>query len=244
MGKHNVQPLEEFNWDEFIQQYPSTSKVYDEEPVFHQGIAIVKRNGKYGAIMVGGKEIVPPIYDVLTEFEDGLAKVEYKGEKRIVNLSGQIQVKRNNEPIFIPELYDWGFDFINDICIVIKDYKFGIINKDFDLILECEYTSFENFKNGFAIIGNNNDAIIINDKAEECYKIEKSFSDGEKIIEGKDQSLKGVMNSDMEIIIPLLYNDITRLKNGYYVAESGEKERIFLSSVNGNVVSKIANLFK
>lgn len=31
---------------------------YDNDPVFRQGIAIVSKNKKYGAIMVGGKEIV------------------------------------------------------------------------------------------------------------------------------------------------------------------------------------------
>ena len=29
--------------------------------------------------MIGGKEIVPPIYDALTEFKDGLAKAKYEG---------------------------------------------------------------------------------------------------------------------------------------------------------------------
>lgn len=245
MDLHNIKPLIDFNWDEFengtTSQISSSSKGYDEEPVFHHGIAIVKRNGKYGAIMVGGKEIVPPIYDALTEFKDGLAKVQYDGEERIVNLSGQIQVYMNQKTVFIPERYDWGFDFINDICIVIKDNKFGIINNELRVIFECEYTFFEKFKNGFAIIGNNNAAIIINDKAEECYKIENSFSDGERIVEEKSLSLKGVMNSDMEIIIPILYKHIKRLKNGYYVAESGEKDYFFLSSANGNVVSKIVS---
>ena len=96
MEIHDIKPLDGFNWEEFERninsQVSPVSKGYDEEPVFHQGIAIVKRNGKYGAIMVGGKEIVPPIYDALTEFTDGLAKVEYKDKERIVNLSGQVQV--------------------------------------------------------------------------------------------------------------------------------------------------------
>lgn len=235
-------PLEDFNWEEFergmIQQNISQAE-YDEDPIFEQGIAIVQRNGKYGAIMVGGKEIVPPIYDALTKFTDGLAKVKYKDDERMINLSGQIQVNRNNKPIFIPERYDWGFDFVNDVCIVIKDNKFGAINNKFGVIIECEYTFYENFKNGFAIIGNNKTTIIINDKAEECYKIINSFSDGEKIIEERSKSQNGVMNSNMEIVIPVLYNHIKRLKSGYYMAESGEKEKMILSSSDGSVVSKI-----
>lgn len=241
-NQSDSKPLEDFNWDEFERGMPQqdiSQTEYDEEPIFEQGIAIVQRNGKYGAIMVGGKEIVPPIYDALTKFTDGLAKVKYKDDERIINLSGQIQVNRNNKPIFIPERYDWGFDFVNDVCIVIKDNKFGAINNKFGVIIECEYTFYENFKNGFAIIGNNKTTIIINDKAEECYKIINSFSNGEKIIEERSQSQNGVMNSNMEIVIPVLYNHIKRLKSGYYMAESGEKEKMILSSSDGSVVSKI-----
>ena len=91
---------------------------YDWIGEFHQGVAIVKKDGKYGAMMVGGKEIVPPIYDSLTEFTDSLAKVEYKGEERIVNLSGQIQVKKDNDFVFIPEKYDWGCDYSGGVCMV------------------------------------------------------------------------------------------------------------------------------
>ena len=51
--------------------------------------------------MVGGKEIIPPIYDALTEFEDGLAIAKYKDEERVINLSGQIQVNNGIYTIWI-----------------------------------------------------------------------------------------------------------------------------------------------
>lgn len=245
MEINDIKPLAEFNWEEFESninsQVSPVSKGYDEEPVFHQGIAIVKRNGKYGAIMVGGKEIVPPIYDALTEFTDGLAKVEYKDKERIVNLSGQVQVKKDNKDIFLPEDYDWGYDYVNNICVVIKSGKYGIIDDNFKIIHECDYTTFIDFQNGYAVLGNNKDTIIINNEAKECYKVIESFPDGNRIIstEANNRVFKGVMKSNMEIVIPVSYLDIRRLKSGYYIVTTVDNTELLLDNNDGTIVSKI-----
>ena len=245
MEIHDIQPLDDFNWDEFEKksesQVSSISEGYDEEPIFHQGIAIVKRNGKYGAIMVGGKEIVPPIYDMLTEFKDGLAKVEYKGKERIVNLSGQVQVKKDNKDIFLPEDYDWGYDYVNKICVVIKSGKYGIIDDNFKIIHGCDYTTFIDFQNGYAVLGNNKTTIIINNEAKECYKVIESFPDGNRIIstEANNRVFKGVMKTNMEIVIPISYLDIHRLKSGYYIVTTVDNTELLLDNNDGTILSKI-----
>ncbi len=245
MEIHDIQPLDGFNWEEFERntnsQVSPISKGYDEEPVFHQGIAIVKRNGKYGAIMVGGKEIVPPIYDALTEFTDGLAKVEFKGKERIVNLSGQVQVKKDNKDIFLPEDYDWGYDYVNKICVVIKSGKYGIIDDNFKIIHGCDYTTFIDFQNGYAVLGNNKTTIIINNEAKECYKVIESFPDGNRIIstEANNRVFKGVMKTNMEIVIPISYLDIHRLKSGYYIVTTVDNTELLLDNNDGTILSKI-----
>ena len=123
---------------------------YDWIGDFNQGIAIVKKNEMYGAIMIGGKEIFPPIYDHLSNFENGYATATYLGEDRTVNLSGQIQVKKGKEHIFLPEEYDWGFDFVKGLCVVLKNERYGIIDNDFKYIVEPQYVSFEGFHKGYA----------------------------------------------------------------------------------------------
>ena len=214
---------------------------YDIVGEFNQGIAIVVKNGKYGAIMVGGKEIVPPIYDALTEFTDGLAKVEYKGEERIVNLSGQVQVKKDNKEIFIPEDYDWAFDYVNDICVVVKNEKYGVIDNNYNIIHECDYTSFIDFQNGYAVLENNKSAIIINNEAKECYKVIESFPDGNRIIssEANNWVFKGVIKTNMEIVIPVSYLDIRRLKSGYYIVTTVDNTELLLDNNDGTILSKI-----
>ena len=114
---NNSDSTTDFSWDAYYDE----DRKYDESPIFKQGIAIIRRNGKFGAVMVGGKEIVPPIYDDLSEFEDGYAVAKWNGEERVVNLSGQVRVLKGEKEIFLPEEYDWGFDFIEDICVVVKN---------------------------------------------------------------------------------------------------------------------------
>ena len=49
---------------------------YDWIGEFNQGIAIFKKNGKFGAVLIGGKEIIPPVYDALSNFENGYATAQ------------------------------------------------------------------------------------------------------------------------------------------------------------------------
>ena len=249
------QPLESFDWDAYdkgVSQFSQTnkSKVYDSVSELKQGIAIVTKNGKFGAIMVGGKEIVPPIYDDLSEFENGYAVAKWNNEERVINLSGQIRVLKGNKEIFLPEEYDWGFDFIEDICVVVKNDKYGIIDFNFNVKHDCEYDSFTNYHNGYAIFSKDrwsewsdyvwSDDFLIDNKGIVSYKIEKSFADDHKIVcgIGDQQKLYGVMDSNMQIIIPIIYTQINRLKNGLYVADSKDGVKLFLDSEDGKIISE------
>lgn len=125
-------------------------KKYDWIGEFHKGVSIVKKNEKFGAIMVGGKEIIPPIYDALNDFENGYAKVkyrtsEYRVESKIINLSGQIQVKRGEEFFFLPAEYEWGSDFVGNFCIVRKKGKPGLIDIECKIIIPIGQYDYMNF---------------------------------------------------------------------------------------------------
>lgn len=245
--------MADFDWEAY--ENNTEDRKYDELPIYKQGIAIVKKHGKFGAVMVGGKEIVPPIYDDLSEFKDGYAVAKWNNEERVVNLSGQIQVLKGNKEIFLPEEYDWGFDFIEDICVVVKNDKFGIIDFNFNVKHDCEYDRFTNYHNGYAIFSKDrwsersddvwsddvwSDDFLIDDKGIVSYKIEESIAGDHKIVCGIDdqQKLYGVMDSNMQIIIPIMYTQINRLKNGLYVADSKDGVKLFIDSEDGKIISK------
>lgn len=177
---------------------------YDRIGEYHQGVAIVLRNGKYGAIMVGGKEIFPPIYDAFIEFENGLAKAKYEGKYRTVNLSGQIQVKKGKEHIFLPEEYDWGFDFVKGLCVVLKNERYGIIDNDFKCIVEPQYVSFEGFHKGYAFF--QKDSTKPHDVSQDPIELEAANLFPSKKKNEKFDIIDAVGNA--------VYTDVTRLDNG------------------------------
>ena len=245
------QPLESFDWEAFEKGFPQTneSEVYDSISEFKQGIAIVTKNGKFGAIMVGNKEIVKPIYKELTEFENGFAKAKFpiaidgdsEDTERIINMSGQIAVKQGNKDVFLPDEFEWGSDFYGDICIVVKNSYYGVINNKFKNVHDCVYSSFVNFINGYALLRNDEGGIIFDTEAKICYKIIKTFSDNTSIVNGNDGSESlGVINSKMELIIPTIYQHLQRLDCGCFVADSKEGSKLFLDSTMGYVISEMA----
>ena len=81
---------------------------YDYIGEFHQGVAIIIKNDKYGAVMVGGKEILPPIYDNINPTTNGFLQLLKKdlwygktdSKLGIANKSGDILV-----PILFSEIY-------------------------------------------------------------------------------------------------------------------------------------------
>lgn len=64
---------------------------YDFVGEFNQGVAIVIKDNLYGAVTIGGYEIIPPIYDYISPFNDGYAEAIQKGECKTLDLSGKIQ---------------------------------------------------------------------------------------------------------------------------------------------------------
>lgn len=172
---------------------------YDWIGEFHQGVAIVKKNEKFGAIMVGGKEIIPPIYDALNDFENGYTKVkyrtsEYRTESKIINLSGQIQVKRGDEFFFLPAEYEWGSDFVGNACIVRKNGKPGLIDIECKIIIPIgQYDYMNIFSEELIEVAN---SPIIKDYPGTSAK-------------WKTYSNWGIIDTHGKTIIPCCYSDIS-----------------------------------
>ena len=250
MAKYkNIAPLEGFDWELYEKgssMFKSSSE-YDSISDYKQGIAIVTKNGKYGAIMVGDKVIVKPVYNALSEFDNGYAKATYLLEnnsektERIINMSGQISVKFAQTNIFLPDEYEWGFDFRNNICVVIKDGKYGVIDRTFKVIHNCDYCVYEDFFNGYAVLKNGNEGIIIDEEGNVQYKIYKIYDNGDKIISNNDDAsntMFGMLNSKMELIIPIQYTSLQRLFNGFYIASSQKGTTVFIDPNSGDVISE------
>ncbi len=216
---------------------------YDIVGEFNQGIAIVVKNGKYGAIMVGGKEIVPPIYDALTEFTDGLAKVEYKGEERIVNLSGQIQVKRDDGLIFIPEIYDWGRDFRGGVCVVEKSGKYGLLSNNLDVLIKPFFDTIIRINNESYLAIGKQEGVLLNTKTlfrydvKDCIISEKGIFEGAVVSRTETGKLLGIVNEKLELVQPIENESVDIKSNKFFVTQQKGKG-VGICTVDGDIVPK------
>lgn len=216
---------------------------YDWIGDYHQGIAIVVKKGKYGAIMVGGKEIVPPIYDALTEFTDGLAKVEYKGEERIVNMSGQIQVKRDDSFVFIPETYDWGRDFRGGVCVVEKSGKYGLLSNKLVELIEPFFDTIIKINNESYLATGKQEGVILNTKTlfrydvKDCIINEKGIFEGAVVSRTETGKLLGIVNDKLELAQPIENESVDIKCNKFFVTQQKGKG-VGICTVDGDIVPK------
>jgi hypothetical protein len=98
---------------------------------FHEGLAAVARNGKYGFKDKTGKEVIPPKFDEVGYFQNGFAPVQINGRWGFIDKTGKVVVpikyERNSKTIT-------GFIY----CGMIE--KYGYYNEAKEEIIppECE----------------------------------------------------------------------------------------------------------
>ena len=124
---------------------------YDFIGEFHQGVAIVVKNGKYGAILQGGHEIIGPSYDYISPFKEGYADAIKNGIYFVLNLSGNMCVKDGSDYIEIPNKYQQARDFKDGLCCVCHDEKWGAIDKNGHEVIPTQYDYLSDFTKGIAI---------------------------------------------------------------------------------------------
>lgn len=126
-------------------------KKYDYVGGFHQGVAIVVKDGMYGAILLGGHEIIAPSYDYISSFQDGYANAIKNGIFFVLNLSGNMCVKDGSDYIEIPSRYQQARDFKDGLCCVCHDEKWGAIDKNGHEVIPTQYDYLSDFTKGIAI---------------------------------------------------------------------------------------------
>ena len=123
---------------------------YDYIGEFYQGVAIVVKDSFYGAILMGGHEIIAPSYDYISQFKDGYAQAIRKGECKILDLSGRECKQYDGKLIAIPTKYDSVRDFKNGYACVQLNGKWGAIDINCKEIYEPQFYFLSDFVGGTA----------------------------------------------------------------------------------------------
>ncbi len=114
-----------------------------EELDFSEGLALVKKGGKYGYVDKAGVVKVPCEYDDIGSFSEGLARVKKGGKWGFVDKVGTVKV---------PIEYDDAGKFSEGLAKVNKGEKYGFVDKNGEVQIPIEYDFAGVFSEGLAAV--------------------------------------------------------------------------------------------
>ena len=111
-----------------------STDLYSSIHKFNEGLAVVYRQGSYGVIDLTGKEIVPCVHSIISDFDNGIAITEKHGEKIKIYKDGTIQKVlwgKVCDDVFC-HIVDDKLCFVKENGNIIDDY---LVQKKNDLLL-------------------------------------------------------------------------------------------------------------
>ncbi|MBO9598414.1 MAG: WG repeat-containing protein, partial [Cohnella sp.] len=141
-----LHPFDNGDKQGFVNVYGETviPAQYEEANGFHEGLAIVKQDGKYGYINALGEAVIPLQFDKAYDFSDGVALVEKDGAASYINAAGKT--------VLSPTGYDELYDFSEGLALVRKGDLFGYIDHTGKEIVPVQFEDAFYFSEGVAAV--------------------------------------------------------------------------------------------
>lgn len=192
---------------------------YDRLYSFHQGLAIVEKEGRFGYINFSGDEVIPCQYEKAQDFVSSCAIVKKEGEYGVIDLNG-------NE--IVPFEYEMIRADNNECFIVMKGSRYGCLGKQGNIITPCRYESFSFFHDNLARVKNNGLYGYISKDGKEVisckYEYAEDFSEGLALISQND--LYGYIDKNGTIVVPCKYNFAQSFSEGLAAVEMADTDGI------------------
>jgi len=144
-----------------------TDYVFDFEQ-FNEGFMILEKNGKFGYANTKGEIAIPLIYDAAGRFSEGLAPVLKDGKWGFINAQGETVIDftfiglmttfQNGYAAFVKRNRSSASYYTSD--------KWGLIDKNGNVVLQNKYTSAAAGYNGNFIVELNGKKLLINKNEE------------------------------------------------------------------------------
>lgn len=154
-----------------------TTKRYDRLYNFHEGLARVEKDKKFGFIDKRGNEIIPCKYDDAEDFKFGVAVVEIDEKSGLINQQGKIIISCRYDNIHSFDEDSTATAYLNG--------KVGRINITGNVVIPFDYEECHDFQEGLAAVKKNglygfidkNNSLVIPYQYEELYN-GMGFSEG------------------------------------------------------------------
>lgn len=161
----------------FFMPFVILGQDYYQYPPYESGYIPIELNGKYGLKNTKNEIIIPLIYDEVSDISEGLFKIVLNDKVGFIDLNGKVVIPLiydiDNENIIGQTLYrqieqdkngevsketllvsiDSEYvNFSEGLCAVVKNKKYGFIDKNNKIIIPLIYEAADNFHEEFAII--------------------------------------------------------------------------------------------
>lgn len=202
---------------------------------YESNILKVKKDGKYGVINLDGKEVIACEYDSIEALKgvtNSLITTK-DGKKGLIDNSGSIIIANEYKNIeSLTNRYEDGYIVENN------DGKFGVVNYNKKVALECKYESIKNIiGTGTYVVKESGTLKIVN--AEGQTYLENKYTDikdiNEESVIVKQQNSYGIAKLSGEEIVKPNYQELTYLFSNYYIAKKDNKYGI-INTNNETVV--------
>ncbi|MCA6362820.1 MAG: WG repeat-containing protein [Bacteroidetes bacterium] len=233
--------------------------VYDQQPVYGDGMFRISRNGKYGFIDAQGKEVVAPVYAYATPFRNGCAAVTANGKNIIIdktgNTIGTISVPasevfkasceriRFRAPdgrygycdksgrVVVEPQFEAADDFVFNRAIVEQNGRYGLIDRNGKWVSEPQWLIIYSLGDGFFHVKE-----LSKDAASDS--LAKSIGYLRNIANSRGAG--GVIDTNGRSILPVVFDEIYHLQPGYFTVEAAGYTGCY--KTNGQLVYKPLSL--
>jgi len=196
---------------------------------FHDGMAVVQKNGRYGYMSLTGELVVPCEYEYAFDFHNGVGIVQMDGKYGLVDTTGKV---------LIPcQLSSVGFEFSDGLMYVRQGNTYGFVNAAGELVIPYEWTRVFGFSEGLAFVKNEQTAGYMDVNGNMV--ISGNWLAGYGFHEGlaavcNEQYQWGFINTKGELVIPYLWGQADDFCNG--VARVANQNQYGFIDTNGEMI--------
>jgi len=182
---------------------------YDAVGFFYEGVAVVTKGGKQGAVNELGQLIIPVEYEKVELCNEGYIPVKYRGKWGAIDINGNLVV---------PVKYDGVSAFKYGHAVVHSNGMAGLVNAQGEVVIPIQFdrdmgvTPYD----GYSVVKKNNKYGVYTNKGKEIvypyYDYIWEFTEG--VAEVQKYGKRGYIDLSGDEIVPTEFEDVRPFKDG------------------------------